>query len=516
MAKSAAGPDTLSCDYEFMLPYWCMVETILDGAEAMRCAGVKYLPKFENESVAQYEIRREVAKFTNIYGDIAANLASKPFSEETTLGQDAGEAYQRLAEDIDGRGNSLHVFAENTFYHGLNNAIDWILVDYTKAAPNPDGAPLSLAQEKAQGLRPYWVHIPAKRMLAVYSDVIAGTEIITHARMREDTVRRSGFEEIATKRIRVFDRAPIFEVGPNGQLTDRVIDYAPATFEIWEQQAVGGRDGLQWTSVSGGTLTIGVIPLVPYITGRRKGASWRFTPPLQGVADLQIEHYQQENGLKYARDMTAFPMLAGNGVTPPMDAAGKPERVPVGPRTVLFAPPSGDAGQHGEWTFIEPSASSLTFLAAQVDVTEKQMRELGRQPLVAAQMTVVQAGMNAQKANSAIQAWALRLKDALEQAFMLTARWLNDSAPPEVTVFTDFEVGMNDDKDVDALNTARGAGDLSRETYWEEFKRRNILSANFDPDAEQERLDEEGQAADSEAELAASLTPPTKTPANAA
>jgi hypothetical protein len=47
-------------------------------------------------------------------------------------------------------------------------------------------------------------------------------------------------------------------------------------------------------------------------------------------------------------------------------------------------------------------------------------------------MTVVQAGMNAQKANSAIQAWALGLKDALEQAFVFTALWLGEKTSPSV------------------------------------------------------------------------------------
>lgn len=517
MARSNAGPDRPSCDYEAMLPTWRQVETILDGTAAMRRAGTLYLPKFENESDPQYEQRRANAKFTNLYADIVANLASKPFSEEVTLTGDSAERYQPYAEDIDGRGNNLHTFAQEVFDYGLNYAVDWILVDYTRARQNADGSPLSLAQERDQGLRPYWVHIPAKRMLAVYSDVIAGREVIVHARMREDTVRRDGFTETATQRIRVFDRPAIYETDKNGTPTNRVIGYGPAVFQVWECRATGPRGGgASWVMTDAGPVTIGVVPLVPFITGARKGASWCFTPPLQGVSDLQIEHYQQENGLKYARDMTAFPMLAGNGVAPPTDAAGKPLKVPVGPRTVLFAPPSGDTGQHGEWVFIEPSAESLKFLADQVDATEKQMRELGRQPLVAAQMTVVQAGMNAQKANSAIQVWALALKDALEQAFELTAKWLKDAKPPEVRVFTDFDVGMDNDKDLDTLTTARKNGDLSQETYWEELKRRSTLSPDFDATKEKDRLDAELPDAPTEADLTGALTPPTpKAPANA-
>ena len=128
MARAGIGPDRPSCDYEHMEPKWRLTGHLLDGAEAVRGAAQAYLPKFESETDPQYRGRLEHAKFTNLYGDIASNLAAKPFSEETTLLDDAGERYKALAEDIDGRGNNLHVFASNTFFHGLNYGVDWILV----------------------------------------------------------------------------------------------------------------------------------------------------------------------------------------------------------------------------------------------------------------------------------------------------------------------------------------------------------------------------------------------------
>jgi hypothetical protein len=45
------------------------------------------------------------------------------------------------------------------------------------------------------------------------------------------------------------------------------------------------------------------------------------------------------------------------------------------------------------------------------------MRNLGRQPLATANLTVVTTANVSMKAHSAVQAWALLLKDALEQAW---------------------------------------------------------------------------------------------------
>ncbi len=498
-------PDATSSDYDAMLAHWDKVEAVMGGADAVKAGGKTYLPKFPQESDADYAYRLENAKFTNVYADIASSLAAKPFAEETHLCSDASDKMKALAEDIDGAGNNLNVFASQTFMDGLNNAIDWILVDFTKASPRTDGQPLSLADEQAQGLRPYWLHIPAKRMLAVYSESIGGREIIVHARMREDFKRRNGFRETQVERIRVMNREPIFE-----PIFNRVVGYSPATFEVWEKKSSTGGGASAWNKIDEGPITIGVIPLVPFKTGRRIEASWQFRPPLRDALDLQIELYHQETALKSIKELAAFPMLAGNGVPAQMNADGTPAPVPVGPKTVLYAPPYGENGSHGEWKFIEPTAESLRFLADDVKNTEAQLRELGRQPLTAqAGITVVAAAFASQKASSAVQAWAMALKDALEQAFVLTALWLNDPNPPSVEVFSDFALDIGDDKGPATLLDMRKSGDLSQETLWAECRRRNILSEEFEAEEERQRLLEELPSMDNPADLTGAALPPT-------
>ena len=495
MTTTAASPDNPSSDYRAMLPFWEMVDALLGGSETIRDGGETYLPKFPNESQADYDYRLANSKFTNLYADIVSNLAAKPFAEKLTIDADASARFAQLAENIDGRGNNLHVFASDLFFGGINYAIDWILVDHTKV---PLG--LNLGAERRLGARPYWVRIPAKRMLAVYTGTIAGNEEVVHARVREDYTERKGFEEVAVQRIRIFDRAPI--VSDEGQ----VVGYAPATFEVLEKRTTA-QGVSSWAVVDEGAITIGVIPLVPFITGRRIDSSWRLTPPMKDAAHLQVEHYQQETKLKCAADRTAFPLLAAEGVDPATDVAGKPLPISISPGSVVYAPMHGDSGNHGEWNFKEPSATSLKFLADQIATTEQQMRELGRQPLTATSgITVVSAAYAGQKASSAVQAWAWGLKDALEQALVLTGMWLKDTRTPSVKVFTDFALEIGDDKGPETLTKMRDGGDLSQETLWTEMKRRNILSADFDPVEERDRLIEEMPGEGDEGDLGAAVT----------
>jgi hypothetical protein len=473
------GPDNPSSDYKAMQDYWKMVECINGGAETMRAAGELYLPRMTNENVEDYRLRRRNAPFTNIYLDVSRNLASKPFGREAKLEEGAPQPFVDLCEDIDGQDNNFHVFASNTFQAGLDKGIDWILVDYTKAPLPGEGKIRSIAEEKAAGLRPYWVHIPAERLIAAYSDMINGRESFVHVRIREDIVERDGWgEEIAKCQVRVYDR---IKLGPG--------NYAPATYQVFEK-VVEPASKTSWVSIEGPSpVSIGVIALVPFMAGKRIGSSWKVRPPLRDIAYLQIEEYQQESNLKSITEQTCYPMLAGNGVsgtTPGQN--GAPVRVPTGPRAVLFAPPDSN-GKHGEWKVIEPSSESIKMLQTRLEATQKNIRDLGMAPLTQTNLTVITTANVAMKAQSQLQAWALALKDALEQAFVYTAMWLNiDAQEPEVDIYTDFGVELGDDTDITNVLKCHEDGLLSHQTTLEELKRRSFLSENLDIEKEKLRL----------------------------
>lgn len=461
-------PNNPSSDHAAMAGFWEMVDAILGGTKAMRAAGEKYLPKFEVESTDEYKARLKHARFTNVYRDVVENLAQRPFSKEVTLEDGASESFQTFAEDVDGRGNNLHVFAGDLFFAGINNGIDWIMVDYTKDVPES----ATLAEERSMGARPYWSRYPAKSVLAAYSDRIGGRDEFVHVRLAENVTERDGFKEVTKERVRVLNR----------EWTGAA--YAPATYEVFEKQK--DKKGVEdWVSIEGPKpISIGVIPMVPFLTGRRSGGGWVVQPPMRDAADVQIELYQQENGLKNAKTLTAFPMLAGNGVDPVIGEDGQVAPLAVGPRTILYGGAATDGQTAGSWEFIEPGAQSLKFLADDIKDTIKELRELGRQPLTAqsGNLTVVTTAVAAQKGNAAIQAWALGMKDALERALQLTGMWLQDSSEATVIVDTDFDLGFGDDESFTHVVTL-ATGDepmISREAAIHEAKRRGILDRKYD------------------------------------
>lgn len=456
-----------SPDSEAMVPYWDKVDTIIDGIDAMRQAGEAYLPKFENEEPNDYKFRLKCTKMTNVYRDIIEGLASKPFEQSVNLvdaqdDEDSGtvpDAIEDFSYDVDGSGNNLTVFAADTFFNGINSAVHWIMVDYDK----PDPSIRTVADAQASGRRAYWSHVLGRNMLDVRSKVVRGKEILTYAKILEPG---------SPDQIREFTR------------TGDVV-----TWTLYEKKQEM-KDDTAFVPIDQGTLSIGEIPLVPFVTGRRDGRSWKVFPAMKDAADLQVELYQQESGLKFAKVLTAFPMLAANGITPPKGADGKPiGKLAVGPGRVLWSSPDGGTGRVGNWTFIEPNAMSLEFLAKDIIATIQNLRELGRQPLTASSsnITVITAAVAAGKAKSAVKAWAYKLKDALENALRLTALFMGVSYDPTVYVFVDFDDWM-EGEDVDTLLALSDKQKISDETLYEELGRRGVLSTNFTVKRERARL----------------------------
>jgi len=472
-------PESTSSDYDAMVPYWVKTAAIMGGTAAMRESGKTFLPQFPHESNKDYELRLGNAKFTNIFADIVDTLAAKPFEQEITV-SDEGDL-KDLLEDIDGQGSHIHVFAGKVFHAGVVDALTWVMVDY----PSNIKENATRAEVKASGIRPYWVHLNGSDVLAVYSEAIAGKEVITHVRIKEDQKVRDGYGEAITERVRVIERTV-----DRDQLGNATGAGAPLWSLMEKQKDKDGKK--RWIEVDAGAYSIGYIPLFPFTTGKRVGSSWVVKPAMERAADLQIEHFQQESELKYMRQRTAFAMLAGNGVMPPKGDDGKPTPLPVGPFAVLYAPPDG-SGSHGDWQVLEPAGTSLTFCSDEVDKTEAQLRELGRQPLTSqsGNITTITAAFAGDKANSAIEAWALNCKDFLENCLKATADWQKSNAQPVVQLNTDFSLDMKEDTGAEDLAKARDRGDISQETWFEEAKRRGYIGPNRTFKDEIERLTDE-------------------------
>jgi len=94
------------------------------------------------------------------------------------------------------------------------------------------------------------------------------------------------------------------------------------------------------------------------------------------------------------------------------------------------------------------------------------------------------------KENSSLAMMATSLGDGLETSLDYMAQFTG-AGPDQggsLVVNTDFGVGLAAATDLQVLLQAVTANDLSRETFWSELKRRDVLSDDFDPEVEADRI----------------------------
>lgn len=470
MAAVSARIDVIedySDDMRKMLPYFQLVDDLNDGIDAMRLGGERYLPKFPKEQETSYKFRLMQTKMTNVFADILESLAAKPFEEPIRLDGEERDQHEWLREfvkDVDGAGQDISTFSMDVMEAGIRSAVDWLFIDY----PKRDESVRTQADKVAKNIRPFWSRIIAVNVREARVVMKGGDERLTYFRYMEPGKK---------PRIRT--------IWIDG---DGVVKY-----ELYEKgEKYDDKTKTAYKLIESGVIDIDEIPIVPFITGRRIGRTFVLKPPMKAAADLQRDLYEQESALKYAKIITAFPMLSGNGVKPEKNPDGTIKPIDVGPQVVLYAP-TDNAGNVGEWKYVEPQANNMMFLSKDIDRDIQNLRELGRQPLTAqtSNLTTVTTAFAAGKSKSSVSAWAGKLQKALEHALRITLKWENiTDAKFKVFVFTEFDE-FTDGKDMESLNTSRANKDISRETYWSESKRRGFLSDSFDPAKEKERLAQE-------------------------
>ena len=470
MAEGKPNPSEQSGERKAMAAAWTLISDVLAGASAVRAKGATYLPKYEGEDQPEYDRRRQVAPWRPEFADALQALASKPFGKDVGLKDGASERIKALSEDIDGRGNSQTAFAREAFGKGIAKGLHVILVDYPAMHEGEEGEaprrPLTIAEEQAAGVRPYWIQVQADDILALYTRWDGGREIIEHLRIRECVTERDGFGERTVERVRV---------------------YEPGAWEVWEQD-----QNKDWQRIANGTIARGPkaansVPAVLFFTGERLG-ELRVKPPLEELAHCQIELYQALSRQDEVLTFASSPMLTANGLAPPQDG----KALPVGPKTILYAPAAGE-GSTPSWDYINPNPANIEQIRGHVTSIVTDMRRLGMQPLTpgSGNPTATGQSIEAARAHSAVQAWALGLKDALEQAYVFTAEWLGEDPSVEVDVSTDFSVVPFAQAPLQALKEARTAKDISQRTFWDGLRRFDVLPQDFDPDGEELKLAEE-------------------------
>jgi hypothetical protein len=453
VAKQSSAVADMSAD-------WDLARALLGGTRAMRKAGKTYLPQWPNEDDKAYECRRQTAVLFPAYQRTVSTLTGKPFSKPITIGDDVPAQIKEYLDDVDLQGRNLDAFAADMMEAGLGYGLGGILVDCpdnSGVERTPSGM-VTQAAEKAAGLRPYFIQIFPWQLLGWRAKRVKGSWQLLQLRLMEMVEEPDG------------------EFGVSEVEQVRVLE--PGTWATYRKKKVDNKE--EWLLHENGVTTLDIIPFVP-VYGQRTGFMTA-KPPLIEVANLNVAHWQSASDQQTILHVARVPILAVIGVEDDKFS------LTVGASAAVKLPIDGDM------KFVEHTGAAIDAGSKDLDTLEERMRQAGAELLVIqpGKITATQVATENAVGMCALQRITQGLEDALDQALQIMAAWIKLPKGGHVTIFNDYGAATLAEASAELLLKTNQAGKLSDETLLNEYKRRGILSAEVDPDAEKDRIGTQG------------------------
>lgn len=453
---------------------WPLIDALMGGTTTMREAGEKFLPRWPMEDAEAYDARLKSSTLYNVFRRTVNVLAGKPFSGEPVFDR-VDEEFAGWLQDVDLQGNNLLNFARDVLRRGLAKGLCHVLVDFPRSEP---GA--TLADERAQELRPYLVLIQPERVKGYRTERVNGVlklaEVVLsfHRTQPIDGDPKKGQERVEQLLI-----------------IKRLGGTPPScAWELYELPP-GAQD---WLLVSNGPMSVPEIPLVTFYAEREGFFCAR--PPLLDLAHLNAQHWRSSSDQDTILHVARVPILFGSGFEEGTDLT-------IGSSNAIRT-----SNQDAKLQYVEHSGAAVDAGRQSLEDLEHRMAALGAELLLKRQTgekSATEAAIESAAATCDLAAIVESLEDAFNLAFLYMTFYAKKPTEPSVTFFKDFAVEALGAADMDVLLKLNSVGAVSSRTLVEEAKRRKLLREEVDFEQEQEWVMEEAETVAERGQL---LAPP--------
>jgi len=441
-----------------MIKGWEIMKAVTEGTEYLRENSEAFLPLEPREDYDAYlaRVNRSVfSPFTQRLIRAATGLVlRKPISL-------IGDPYwtDMFKMDVDGCGSDLDEYARRLLMCSLIYGQSHILVDY----PAPSGA-RSLAEERAQDRRPYWIEIDPNNIYGWRLDRESNYGNLVQVRIAEKAVLPDG--EFGEK---IYDQMRVIEPGRY-----RVFRKKETVEDLYEDDGGGYAGDMSspagakdYELAESGSFSLGEIPLVTVYSGKVENLVSK--PPLLDIAYLNLAHFQRQADLIHSLHVASQPMLVMEGY----DDQTKDLAVSV---NYAMATQPGN-----KIYYVEPASSAFDAQSAEIKELQMQMATLGISTL--SQQKFVAESADARRldrvdTNSMLAMVSMELEQKLQKAFNLSAEYVGIE-PPEVKISRDFDIERLIGQDITALTSLFDQQVIDREEFRDILVQGEVLpSAN--------------------------------------
>lgn len=452
--------DTKSLAYLRMEEDWPLIDDLMTSTRAMRDNRGLWLPREEAEDLEAYDQRVGRSYLFGALADTVDKITSRPFSKPVALAGTEGlhEQLVGIEQDADLEGRSLTEFLKRCTETAVKYGVVHALVDYPQV-----GQGMSLQEQRDKGIRPYFVMVSPQDLIGWKSRREAKLELSQVRIQGSSVVEEGNFGERQQKYIRVI------EFGPAG-----------GEWGLFVQDRETG-----WVLDESGRHTFPGIPFHSMYFNRT--GFMEAAPPLQQLADMNLAHWQSDSQQRNILHFARVGMIFMSGVTD--EEAESP--VVIGPTQLLRS--TNELAKAG---YVEHSGKAIGSGAEDLDKLERRMEILGMQPFT--QRTGVETATgrvrDATLSDSNVEAWVQTTETWARELYETAARWVGAELPEEfgVNIYSEFGLASRPTEDMKLLDVARIRGDISRETWLLEAKRRGIFDETFSVEDELDRAGTEG------------------------
>lgn len=441
---------------ELALDCWNLLDT---GGRGV--AKGKYLHREPAEPVTAYKERLHRSTYTPIYRDSIRAYAGLLNRFQLI---DVPPSMMQAEKNIDLQGSTIQSFWNVCDERALRDGGVFVMVDMP-----PSSGEVNFFDQQNDGRSPYLMLVERKDVINWSVDYVGGREVIRHVTVRQiksipDT---NGYGTILE---------PFYYV------------LKPGSVEVYRLQRI---EGNRWQQILVDRLetTLPVVPIVWYGASTTRFGQGEL--PMNGLAELSIQHYQMRSDLQELLHKCAMPVPVRKGAAIGPDGSAAP--LILGPNTAVDLPAEG-----GEFKFAEPSGSSIERHQSEITHLEMLMDRSGLNFLYGANIkTATEASLRASQVASQVAALVRNKAAAFNSIMMLWAAYAGelDSLNPE------SGIAINDsliNRPIDPSGMAQmvnlyGSGLLSRRTVLDELQRGGILDPDLKVDDEISRIEEEAR-----------------------
>lgn len=476
-----------------MLETWRKARDAYEGTDALLAGGPKYLPKHRKEKAEDYRARQEHSAVFNAFGAVIRGLVGLAYAKPPTLGADVPTAIRDHAENIDGRGTPLALFAKELTKDALIVGSSGFMVLYP---PRPEGA---TAQDEKRGiLRPYWIPLKVEDILSWDDTTIGAKWMLTLLTFREQVrVRKGRFGSRMVTRYREF-RHDVD--GPLGL-------EAPVTYMVWEEREAQGQQAKkreivvveEGTLVNGSGKNFSRIPFVADVVG---DATSMITarPTLKDLLDLMLKGFRIDSDRTYLMHRGCVPIPVRKGYQPPKDREGNPLPASVvgAPNVLIDLPADTPQASGASFGFAEITGTAFEPTGKELEKIKAEMGAMGLSflaPSTRAAETADARRMDARIENASLSSTITTTDSAIEEGLILHAEYMGltitasgEQSGGSFTSNRDYERTILSEAMINTYSGLVLADQMTLETFYLILQHGRALPDGFDVEKEIARL----------------------------